>query len=285
MRVHPGSISSHSRWQIPAALVVLSIILLIVLFRGPRESVVAIQSAPTEKRLDVVVARTKIEVGQPLKNADLVIEQRPITTLSSDVISNLDSVRGKVAAGPIPAGYPLALALLADPVAVLPPVEEQPAEIPSDPVEELLKAIESETVALPLAFSSVPPARGSRMAITMSNTRGESIVVAEDCWVAGVTGREAILRLDPARALLLQSAKSYGTFGFIEIATDGPSPYVGKAVNSLEELKARLEGKPAVAAPVVSKDERKMKGYAWVTGEGRRYGIDQDGEIKVLEGN
>ena len=288
MRVHPSGVSSSiNKWQFPIAVGLLLLLLGVVMFRGPKERVVATQAAPSEKKVSVVVARSKIETGQALDKADVVLQERPISTLPADAISSLDALKSKVAAGPIPAGYPLALALLADPVVVLPVQESKVKDlIPESPIDTLLREIESETVALPTSFNAAAPARGARLAVTIANTRGESIVLAEDCWVASSNGRDAVLRVEPARALFMQSAKGFGAFGFIELPTDGPSPYAGKAVSGMEELKQRLEGKPVTDTSVAKKsDAPKMRGYAWVSGEGRRYGIDQNGEIKVVEGN
>ncbi|MCB0309740.1 MAG: SAF domain-containing protein [Bdellovibrionales bacterium] len=287
MRVHPSALSSSlNKWQFPAVLGFLFVLLLIIIFRGPKETVEA-APAPTEKLIDVLVAYQKIEAGQPFESADIRLDKRPINTLPADAISSFEDIKGKQAAGPIPKGYPLAVALLAEPVPLLNVEQEAPPEVfEEDPIDTLLKEIESETVALPLVFASIPPPRGSRMAITLANNRGETIIVAEECWVSSVSGREAVLRLDPARALLMQSAKSYGAFGFIELPIDGPSPYAGSAVNNLEELKTRLQGnEPNVAKDSSASGEGSgMKGYAWVTGEGRRYGIDKNGQIRLVEG-
>ncbi|MBX7136520.1 MAG: hypothetical protein K1X83_00955 [Oligoflexia bacterium] len=261
-------------------LVVL--LLAMMAFRGTSHHLPAEDQAT--QSTEVVVAKGKIEPGQPLEKAPVALERRPVNTLPADAITSLESLKNKIAAGPIPAGYPLALALLADPV-VVPAVTEKVDEAPpEDPIETLFREIESETVSVPLTFSSNPPKRGARMAVTLSNTRGETIIVVEESWVASSSGREAVLRLDPTKALLLQSARSLGNFGFIEIPVDGPSPYAGKAVNSIEELKERLAGR-VVEASAEKKPTTKMKGYAWISGEGLKYGIDQDGQIKVMDGN
>jgi len=284
MRIHPGQITPGlSKWQLPLAGGLLLLLLIVMAFRGSKETTI-VQQPVMEKRLDVVVAQARIEAGQPLENAKLVMEQRPVSTLPADAITSLQVLKGKVAAGPIPAGYPLAMALLADPVVVL-PVENKPEPevMPEDPVDTLLRQIESETVALPVTFTSAPPPRGSRVAVTLSNMRGESVVVVEECWVASSSkDREATLRLEPAKALLLQSARKFGNFGFIALATEGPSPYAGQAVSSLEDLKSILEGKGPVQVVKKENNTSRMKGYAWISGEGRRYGIDNEGQIHVM---
>ncbi len=259
--------------------------LLVTAFWGGEEKPVVVQQSPQEKRIMVVVARGKIESGQPLEKANVALEERPVSTLPADAIQSLAALKNKVAAGPIPAGYPLAVALLADPVVVLPVKDEAKDEgAPSDPIDMLFKEIASETVAVPLNFSSKPPPRGSRIAVILSSSRGESIVVVEECWLAELGGdRQAIVRVDPLKALLLKSSAGLGEFGFIELPTDGPSPYAGKGINDIEELKLRLAGKPVnTQAKAAEPKPNKMKGYAWITGEGRRYGISAEDEIVVL---
>ena len=286
MRVHPSVFAPATlKWQLPAALGIIVLLLAAAVLRRP-DSEVVVQAVATEKKIEVIVARSKIEAGQPLEKADVALEMRPVSTLPADAISSLDSLKNKVAAGPIPAGYPLALALLADPVVTMPEAPHIDSNLPIEsPVDLLLKEIEGETVALPVVFNATPPQRGARMAVTISNTKGGSIIVAEECWVANnANGREAVVRLNPAKALILQAAKAYGTFGFIELPTEGPSPYAGSAVTSLEEVRERLEGKsPETITKAASTDSnRRMRGYAWIPGEGIRYGIDSDGQIKVV---
>lgn len=258
--------------------------LLCMAFWGGDEKPAPVPAAPQEKRINVVVAKGKIESGQPLEKANVALEERPLSTLPADAIQSLDALKNKVAAGPIPAGYPLALALLADPVVVVPVKEENKTQgEPADPIDLLFKEIASETVALPLTFSSKPPQRGSRIAVILSSLRGESIVVVEECWVAELSNeRQAVVRLDPIKALFLKSAAGLGEFGFIELPVDGPSPYLGKAVNNIEDLKLRLAGKPANPQTKAEPKEKRMKGYAWISGEGRRYGISSDDEIVVM---
>ncbi|MBX7143560.1 MAG: SAF domain-containing protein [Oligoflexia bacterium] len=284
MRVHPSILGSGGkRWQYPAVVALLLFLLLVNVVRGPKEVVVAAAPTPVEKRLEVLIAREAIQPGQPLDKANVVLETRPAYTLTKDAVTNFDALKNKVAAGPIPAGYPIAVSLLADPVAVVPVSDRKGQKDVDDPVETLLKEIEQETVAVPITFASTPPGRGARIALTLNNPHGDPVVVIEDCWVSKANGREAVLRLEPQQALLLQSAKSYGNFNFIEIPTEGQSPYAGKGVGSKDQLTRMLEGESKVVTNAQAKPEaRKMKGYAWVTGEGIRYGLDDEGSIKVV---
>lgn len=286
MRVHPSIFSQKGKqWQYPAAVALLLFLLILNLWRGPKQTVNASsQNNPVEKRIEVLVVREAVQPGQPLEKARVVLERRPVNTLPSDAVTTFDAIKGKVAAGPIPAGYPLALALMADPVAVVPVTDKRAEQKPEDPTETLLKEIEQDTVAVSVTLAANPPGRGSRIALMLNNPRGDPIVVVEDCWISKSNGRDAVLRLEPQQALLLQSAKGYGSFNFIEIPTEGESPYRGKGVSNRDELVRAVEGDTvkvnAAATPVSEKP--KMKGYAWVTGEGVRYGLEADGTIKVV---
>ena len=289
MRVHPSILAPRiAKWHY-AVIGVLFLLLVVSFFGGSKEKQVVVHKTEKAavKKVEVIVAVEPVEAGQPLENANLVLEQRPVHTLPADAVTTFDMIKNKIAAGPIPAGYPLASALLAEPVATLTIDESAIADdIPEDPIEILLKEIESETVALPIAFTAAAPQRGARVAVTLSKSRGKSVVVVEDAWVASSKQRDAILRLAPAEALLLQSAKQYGNFAFIEIPTHGPSPYEGKAVGGIEELKFMLEGKKVpVNLKADKNNKRKIKGYAWVPGEDVRYSIDDNGKIKVNFGD
>jgi hypothetical protein len=281
MRVHPTLLSSRAKkWQFPVAFGLVIVLLITIGFRKGGNGQVAPQG-PQEKSIDVLVASSLIEAGEPLDLKKLALEARPVRTLPKDVVSSFDAVKNKVAAGPIPQGYPLATTLLADPVVVL-PVDPSLPEVtkPVDPVDTLLQEIEQTTVAVPVTFISLSPPRGTRVAVALSKDRGDSILVLSESWVSTSNGREATLRLNPTKALLLQYAKSYGDFSFIEIPTEGPSPYEGKAVESEAQLKALISGKPAFQATPVT--ERKFKGYAWIPGEDKKFGIDSEGAIEMV---
>ena len=286
MRVHPSILLPKAkRWQFPAILALFLFLIIINLVRGPREVVNAAQvPQPQEKQISVLVAKQLIPAGQSLERANLALEMRAVKSLPADVMSSFDAVRNRIAAGPIPAGYVLSAALLSDPQPVLGPADVSSVNAMPDPIDLKLKEIEEKTVAMPVTFNSDPPQRGARVALTISNLKGDSVVVMEEAWVSKTSGREAVLRLDPQQALLLQSAKNYGNFNFIEIAASGESPYAGKAIKNKDELIQLLNGDSKVAAAKSEPEKRKIKGYAWVTGEGVRYGLDEAGEIKVVGG-
>jgi hypothetical protein len=284
MRVHPSKLGSRwARWQLPVACALLVSLVLSLAMRG--RSPAPLPVAARERTVQVVVAAEAVSAGQAFDQVKLRLEQRPESTLPADHISTLESMRGKVSAGPIPAGNALSAAFLADPIALV-QLESEPMEAAQlDPVEAMLQEIEEGTVAIPLAFLSQAPNRGARVALTLTRGRGESIVLAEESWVTKSQGREAVLRLDPQKALLVQAARSYGNFGFIEVPLTGDSPYSGSAVKDEAELLALLGETEGVRRPVATEAEapsRKIKGYAWVTGESTRYGLDEDGQIKLV---
>lgn len=283
MRVHPSALGSKfPKHKIIVGVVLVVALIGVPLFTGKKEVVVQAPVAPVEKRIDVVIARDPIEPGQPLDKANLVLEQRSINTLPADVITSFDVLKNKVAAGPIPARYPLSMAFLADPVTTLPQVSETETQKPEDPIETLLKEIEKDTVALPINFSSDAPPRGSRLAITLAKGRGESILVIDDCWVSKASGKDATLRLEPAQGLILQSAKSYGSFNFMVLPFEGPSPYLGKGVASEEELKKLVEGN-VVQVKDRPRNQAGPIGRAWISDDpSYKLGVFSDGTIKPL---
>ena len=287
MRVHPIVLAPKAaRWHFPLAFGLLFLLLIVTVLRGPRKQVVADQ--PAVKMVQVLVAKKTIEPGQPLDKTAFALEKRPINTLPADAITSLDVVKDKVAAGPIPAGYPLAVTLLADPVPLVATASEVAEEVTEDPIETLLKELEKDTVAIPLRFTTEAPPRGTRVVVMVPGFKGQPTIVAEDSWVVRATGREATIRLDPAQALVLHVAKarSDGQFAFIEIAADGVSPYAGKGVSTEEDLRTALDGTPTKAVATEGKKEKApYKGYAWVSGEGVRYGVDEVGKLHAIDGS
>lgn len=272
-----------TKYQLPIAIVLILCVGAYNFWGGK-----TVVRAPEEKKIEVVVAKDKIEAGTPLEKAKVALELRPVSTLPSDAITSLDNLKNKVAAGPIPAGYPLAVALLAEPAKML-PVNEAPKDSgkQEDPTEVLLKQLEASTVSISLSFPVEPPGRGSRLAVTLPTPQGDTLVLVPESWVEKTSGNQATLRVTAEEALFLQSARTLGGFGFVSLAADGPSPYQNQAVKNVDDLRKLLNisktNQNADAAPA-SKSGGKMKGYAWVSGEGIRYGIDESGEIKVVDG-
>lgn len=292
MRVHPTVLAPKvSKWHVPVAFGVLVFLLGLNLFRGPSKPAVAVQ-APIEKRLEVLVAKEFIEAGQPFEKAAIVFEQRPVTTLPADVVTTMDVLKQKVAAGPIPAGYPLAKSLIADAVPVVQTSGKQDAgAISEDPIDTILKEIESETVAVQVTFDNSAPSRGARIAV-MANRRGvgdgNPLIVVEDCWVSKSTDKVATLRVDSSRALILTTAMSSAVLSYIEIPKEGASPFLNQGIKSVPELQDALgiQAKRRQMEELRTKAKAgKMRNLAWVPGTGMRYGIDDTGEIMILDQN
>ena len=278
---------SNNKWQFPAAFVLLLVLLVATIIRGPQEVVVAKPVAPKIKRISVVVVKKPIKAGDRLDRANLVMEQRPVNTVPADVVTAFSALKGKVAAGPIPAGYPLAQALLVDPKPV--EVASNEAEEPEvDPLDLLLEEIKRDTVAVPLLFSSTAPPRGTRVALALSGAKGDTVLVLDDAWVSEASGARATLRVEPTRALFLQSARKLGKFSFIEIPSEGSSPYSGHAVKDMEALELAMglraigpKKRAVVSEP--SKRDRRFRSYAWIRGTGQRYGIDEKGMMYLVD--
>ncbi|MCB0339235.1 MAG: SAF domain-containing protein, partial [Bdellovibrionales bacterium] len=214
--MHPSLLAPKvKRWQFPVAIGLVVTLLLVTAFRGSDNVIVQQDTRPKEELLTVVVTTKAVGAGDPFDQATLALEPRPINTLPNDVITSFELLDGKVAAGPIPAGYPLALALLAESVPLMAPTDI-PSPIEADPFDILIKEIERETVAVPLQFMGNAPERGKRVALAISGRRGETVLVIDDAWVTESSGSMATLRVAPKRALFLQSVKNLGSLTFIE---------------------------------------------------------------------
>ncbi len=286
MRVHPGFLApKRARWQYPAAFALLLFLLVMNILRGPKEAVVA-KEMPPVKVNEVIVAKSAFSAGEPLSRDKLVIERRSVNSLPVDAIGSFAEIEGMVAAGPIPAGYPLAKVLVGKPVPIA-PVSDDAASIDKalDPVEALIQSIIPETVALPVNFAGIAPKRGSRVALAISNHTGDTVLILDAAWVSDSSGSSATLRVPPAKALYVQSVMRLGNLTYIEIPTEGASPYSGHAVENMNDLQVALgliDG-PKKSVVVSSDGETVFRSYAWVKGTSMRYGIDDRGLIYVVD--
>lgn len=286
MRVHPSTISPKAtKFQLPVAIALILCVGAYNFWGGK-----TVVRAPEEKKIEVVVAKEKIEAGTPLEKAKVALELRPVSTLPSDAITSLDNLKNKVAAGPIPAGYPLAVALLAEPAKLLPvsAVSKEPVK-PEDPSEILLKQLEGTTVSISLSFPVEPPGRGSRLAVTLPSPQGDTLVLVPESWVEKTVGNQATLRVTADEALFLQSARTLGGFGFVSLASDGPSPYQDKAIKNIEDLRKLLNINKTGPTPDNPSSPGQKKGCvrtgsAWMTSEMVKYWICADGSIERDDG-
>ncbi|MCC6219889.1 MAG: hypothetical protein IT291_01470 [Deltaproteobacteria bacterium] len=292
MRVHPAIVNTtYSRWHFPIAIFVLLILLASNFLQDRSSSEQSSASAAVPTR-EVIVAIDSLEAGAAISEDSLAIEARPINTLPSDVVSDYREVFGKMAIGPIPAGYPLAKALLTD-------YRTRDDSEPQDPLENAielkLESIRMATVALGVQFNTLAPARGARIAIAIQNSSGQSALVADEAWVEKSNGNFSQIRLSPPAALFLQEIRAMGQFSYFELAENGPSPFSGRVVSNVHDLQAKLGvrsaagNKTATRYVGLEKVQQRRPGsfssYAWVTGQGVKYSIDEDGKIYVINPN
>ncbi len=289
MRVHPSLLSTRAaKWQYIAAFGLLIFLLLMTAFRRPQQVVVAPRVDPATLR-PVVITQRALGAGEPFDLTQLKIEQRAINTLPSDVVSTFNELKDKVAAGPVPAGYPVSRAFLAEPMPLLPPSESELALTEpgkEDPLELILSTIEATTVGVTLDFDRRPPPRGSRVALALIAPSGRMAIVVDDAWVTDSHGGQSTLRVEPTKAVFLQSLKQYGSLTYFDIPSQGPSPYSGQAMPDVKALELALGIVKGKTAPVVAQQEgRRFKGYAWVPGSGKRYGVDAEGNMFLVDRN
>ncbi|MCB9029531.1 MAG: SAF domain-containing protein [Deltaproteobacteria bacterium] len=287
MRVHPSFVApKRKRWQFPAAFGLLLFLLIMNFVRGPRVQVQATQPVePKVKMQEVLVVTKALQAGEPIEQSSVALEKRPLQTLPSDAISVFTDLQGKVAAGPVPVGYPLAKALITDPVPVV-PVSDSESIKELDPIEMLLEEIMAETVAVPVNFRAKSPPRGTRIALALSGVRGDTVLVLDECWISEGSGNKAVLRVPADKALFLQSIEKLGQFSFIEIPIEGSSPYTGHALEDLDSVEVALGLKAGSSKKAKSNEPagpRTFKSYAWINGTPRRYGIDEEGKIFIVD--
>ncbi|GEM_PF-3302297 len=290
VRVHPGFLApKNRRWQFPVAFAVLLFVLVMNLFRGPSTQVSAKEMMPVKVQ-DVVVIKSPFLAGEPLDKSKLGIEKRAVANLPIDVVSSLTEVEGMVAAGPIPAGYPLARVLMAKPVPILPMSNEvELINHQLDPVEAMLQQIIPDTVALPVSFSSLAPKRGARVALALSNYTGDTSLILDAAWISESSGNTATIRVPPDKALFLQSVikLSQLSLTYIEVPIEGASPYAGHAIENMHDLQVAMGLIPSDGRSRISQNDgpKTFRSYVWIKNTPMRYGLDDRGVIYLVDEN
>ncbi|MDZ4786659.1 MAG: hypothetical protein SGJ02_11355 [bacterium] len=288
MRVHPGFFAPKSRkWQFPAAFALLIFLLAMNVFRGPKEFVVAKEISAPQKLQDVLIVKSAFAAGEPLDKSKIVIEKRAVNSLPVDAVSTFNDIEGMVAAGPIPAGYPLAKVLIAKPVPMIPiSAEADRLNKELDPIDVMLQEIMHDTVALPVMFSGAAPKKGERIALALHNMKGDTVLILDSAWVSDSGGSEATIRVPPDRAVYIQSAIRYGSLSHIGISTEGSSPYTGHTVDNLSDLQVSLGLATSSKSTQGSKvGPRTFRSYVWVKGTSERFGLDDNGALYLVDEN
>lgn len=241
-----------------------------------------------EKRVKVVVVQSQIELGTPISDGVVGYQRMPASSLPQDVVKEMHLVVGKFSRIPLPVGAPIGASLLSDePISADSGESEQ--ALPVDPIQQRLEAIYPNTVAVTLPFLTVPPVRGSRIAISIQGDAGRSVLVLEEAWVEKVEGNFAQIRVPSHMALYLEEAKALGVFSSLIIPLEGESPFAGQAVKDIVELRDKLTGKfPASeVAKQENPDEKAavedFSSYAWIRGHDRVYAIDAAGRMHTID--
>lgn len=298
MRVHPTVLrSANAKWHFPVAVLLLLGVIVSNLMRGSDSTADAASQLPMKQ---VVVVKANLERGQELSKDMFVLQNRPVATLPADHVTSWEEIQGKVPVGLVPAGFPLAKALLADPKSLEKEKPSQPAKqaenpAKNDPFAKRLKKIEKSTVAIGVNFGAAAPPRGARAALSLKSAKGRSALVAEEVWVEFSNNKFARLRVPPTTALFIEEAASLGTFSYFLISEEGASPFAGQAVKNIDELNERLGlvKRSSVQDSVRNTFKRSQQSsklrpdsfssYAWVTGsKGVRYSVGKDGRLFVI---
>lgn len=295
MRVHPTLLTRTGprrglRW---VAAGLLCLLLLSMLYPSKPSTQVVQAPAPAEKMIDVVVAIDAVQPGEMLEDKKFKIEPRVVKDLAANVVTSLESLRGKVATSAIPKGYAVVADWLAEPVQVEKAPPEISAEKVVDPRTILYEQIRGETSEVPVIFPEGRPRKGSRIAIGVvsdSDKDNGVIMVIDEAWVLdyGDDNSSVLVRVKPEKAFFLRSVVNLASnrITYIGLADSGQSLYQGKTVDSLSELKKLLNGNhQATVSPKSENDDVQFKNYAWVTGTAMKYGIDEHGQIFYVDEN
>ncbi|RMD87585.1 MAG: hypothetical protein D6808_01195 [Candidatus Dadabacteria bacterium] len=287
MRVHPSNIGGGgSKWKFSALAALLLFLLVVTIAKGPSQQVTATQNVPKqEKMVEVVVAKDHFQAGEPFEGTKVALERRPASSLPPDVVTSLDMVEGKVAAGPIPADYPLVKAFIAEPIPIVPSSKsKETALVDIDPVESLLREIRSDHVIVPIKFEEKPPPRGSRIAIAIKRGANQALVLSS-AWIESVDGKTAMVLVPASKSMFFGNALLLGSPIYYAINQDGPSPYEEGEITTIEGVRRALEIDKEEARlqkwKAESKDETEkvFVGYASVKDSKIKYGIDTEGRI------
>ena len=252
MRVHPVVLPKRRKYGLPLTVLFLTALAVPNLLQLREEKAAATLCQPAVEK-QVVVAKAFIPGGKEITAEDLNVEKIPVSLAAPDVITEEARAIGRITAGPVPAGYPLADILLIDkqPIIGLSSVEEPknkeitgPEEQPLSPVEppkgpeipEAAKKLAREH----LVFYGPPPPAGSRVGIFLRSAKGLPIVVAEEAWIETVDGMSADVRVTSRYAGFIQEAGKFGRFSFSPLPESGPGALDGQAVKNKAELLKQL---------------------------------------------
>ncbi len=283
MRVHPTELkSSNGKWQFGGVMMLFAFFMGYCVFDLTNEN----QVSKEQNTVKVVVVQSPIEPKVPITKAQITYLRLPISSVPTDVVKDYNKVIGKYSQIPLTIGTPIALSLLENASEDNNKTEEKTNEI--DPIEKRLEAVYPNTVAVTLPFLTVPPDRGSRVAISIQGDAGRSVLVAEEAWVERVEGNFAQIRVPSHMALYLEEAKSLGVFSSLMIPLEGKSPFLGQAVVDIYELRNKLIGrlntplqKPR-EKPKEEKSEEGFSSYAWIRGDEEVFAIDRKGRLHTI---
>ena len=282
MRVHPAVLQSKKfNWRYPLAVVLLLAVLAVegVARRNPHKS------SSTDLKVSVVVTQLSLQAGTLLDETNVRLEKFPANKLSGEVIKDLDQVLGQYVTASLPEGFPLPATLVSN---AAPEGEDQ-----AERLQKRLAKIAQKTVAITIPFSVPPPEPGSRIALALRGNTGQSVLVADEAWIESTDDYNARIRLKPHTALFVQEATSLGTFSYVVIQEQGPSPFKGKASSDIHQLRAALDSintqdkSPEEVIEAHQEDDELSPGdfssYAWLTGGQYMFAINKEGRIHVID--
>jgi len=221
MRVHPSILGPKRRslyWVL--LLLLLNFVFIGLAFsRGAFDIVNDRGQGMTEEMVRVLVLDEPMRTGDFFESVRVSIRARPSSVLPSARITSRDSIVGKVASGPLPAGIILSEHFLADALPQL-PVSYSGQKQSTD---EFLQQIANYTAGIDLTFQGTVPVRGARVALSLAVE--QSKVLVAEAWIEQVDMQNARVRVKPEAISELTSLRNQ-KFVAIELPQTGVNPFL-----------------------------------------------------------
>ena len=225
MRVHPNILGPKRR-TLYGVVALLGLNFLILALGFTRNGLdlggVEDRFSRKEPTVKVLVLDEGLQTGDSFDTAKVTIRARPVSMLPAARINSRDEIRGKVAAGPLPAGAILSSYFLAEALPQLPVNARAFSDGQKQSVDEFLTQLANVTSAIDVKIQGTIPDRGSRVALSVAGV-GEGVLVSE-AWVESVRdGNIGRLRMAPDRAVEV-AARGTQSFIAIELPQTGVNP-------------------------------------------------------------
>ena len=264
MRIHPDVLNPKPKWQFPAVLVLLaSTVFASAIFSGGNTRAIATQSNKITK-LQVVVAKSVLKVGEAIDRESLRLEVRPIESLPEGVFTKFEDVVGKSAAIELRPGT--ALADFAVARRNQEPVLEVPIEV-NNPTEEI---------------PSPPEDSDPQVVPEGPAPRGDTPLVPAKKMPPIVPVKATPLKVTPVKVLPVEVAPvSLAPVEVAPVKEFQPKHEPAPAAARVPERSPRSYSSKAPPAAA----RKKFSSYAWISGEKVTFGVNRSGKVQIIDQN